>query len=145
MTHGCATKRAEEPVIYLDTSAMVKLVTAEPESGELIHWLNSHSDEVLATSAIGHIEFIRAARRLGAAASAAAQRVASMTDTLVLADTIATAATTIGATALRALDAIHLATADLHRSRLSAFCVYDHRLLAAARVAELPTVTPGIT
>ena len=68
-----------------------------------------------------------------------------MTDTLVLTDTIATAATTIGAAELRTLDAIHLATADLHRSRLSAFCVYDHRLLAAARVAQLPTVVPGIT
>jgi predicted nucleic acid-binding protein len=132
-------------VIYLDTSAMVKLVTAEPESGELIRWLNGHSDEVLATSTIGHIELIRAARRLGAAATAAAQRVASMTDTLVLTDTIATAATTIGAAELRTLDAIHLATADLHRSRLSAFCVYEHRLLAAARVAQLPTVAPGIT
>jgi len=132
-------------VIYLDTSAMVKMVTAEPESGELIRWLNGHSDEVLATSAIGHIELIRAARRLGAAATAAAQRVASMTDTLVLTDTIAAAATTIGAVELRTLDAIHLATADLHRSRLSAFCVYDHRLLAAARVAQLPTVAPGIT
>ena len=132
-------------MIYLDTSAMVKLVTAEPESGELIRWLNSHSDEVLATSTIGHIELIRAARRLGAAVSAAAQRVASMTDTLVLTDTIATAATTIGAAELPTMDAIHLATADPHRSRLSAFCVYDHRLLAAARVAGLPTVAPGVT
>jgi predicted nucleic acid-binding protein len=132
-------------VIYLDTSAMVKLVAAEPESGALISWLNRHTDEALATSAVGHIELIRAARRIGDAAAAAAQRLASTTDTLVLTDTIAAAARTIGPPELRTLDAIHLATADMHRSRLSAFCVYDHRLLVAARVQQLPVVAPGVT
>jgi uncharacterized protein with PIN domain len=63
-------------VIYLDTSAMVKLVTAEQESPALINWLNAHPDEHLATSAIGHIELIRAATRAGAAATAAARTVA---------------------------------------------------------------------
>jgi len=71
--------------------------------------------------------------------------VASTTDTLVLTDTIAAAARTIGPPELRTLDAIHLATADVQRSRLSAFCVYDDRLLAAARVQQLPVVAPGIT
>ena len=59
-------------MIYLDTSATVKLVTAEQESPALINWLNAHPDEHLATSAIGHIELIRAATRAGAAATAAA-------------------------------------------------------------------------
>ena len=58
-------------MIYLDTSATVKLVTAEQESPALINWLNVHPDEHLATSAIGHIELIRAAARAGAAATAA--------------------------------------------------------------------------
>jgi uncharacterized protein with PIN domain len=74
-------------VIYLDTSATVKLVTAEQESPALINWLNDHPDEHLATSAIGHIELIRAATRAGAAATAAARTVASTIDTLVLTDT----------------------------------------------------------
>jgi predicted nucleic acid-binding protein len=52
-------------VIYLDTSATVKLVTAEQESPALINWLNDHPGEHLATSAIGHIELIRAATRAG--------------------------------------------------------------------------------
>jgi hypothetical protein len=76
-------------VIYLDTSATVKLATAEPESPALINWLNDHPDEHLATSAIAHIELIRAATRAGAAATAAARTVASTIDTLVLTDTIA--------------------------------------------------------
>ena len=68
-------------MIYLDTSAMVKLVAAEPESAELIEWLNGRPDEALATSAIGHIELLRAARRIGQAAVLAAQRIANGIDT----------------------------------------------------------------
>ena len=130
-------------MIYLDTSATVKLVTAEQESPALINWLNAHPDEHLATSAIGHIELIRAATRAGAAATAAAARtVASTIDTLVLTDTIAAIAATIPPAELRTLDAIHLATAHAHRHSLTAFCVYDRRLLDAAESQDLPTVSP---
>jgi len=130
-------------VIYLDTSATVKLVTAEQESAALINWLNAHPDEHLATSAIGHIELIRAATRADAAATAAAARtVASTIDTLVLTDTIAAIAATIPPAELRTLDAIHLATAHAHRHSLTAFCVYDRRLLEAAESQDLPTVSP---
>ena len=104
-------------MIYLDTSATVKLVTAEQESPALINWLNAHPDEHLATSAIGHIE-------------------------LVLTDTIAAIAATIPPAELRTLDAIHLATAHAHRHSLTAFCVYDRRLLEAAESQDLPTVSP---
>jgi len=129
-------------VIYLDTSATVKLVTAEQESPALINWLNVHPDEHLATSAIGHIELIRAATRAGAAATAAARTVASTIDTLLLTDTIAAIAATIPPAELRTLDAIHLATAHAHRHSLTAFCVYDRRLLEAAQSQDLPTVSP---
>ena len=130
-------------MIYLDTSAMVKLVAAEHESAELIDWLNGRADEALATSAIGHVELVRAARRIGHAAVLAAQRLADTIDTLLLTDSIAAMARTIGPPELRNLDAIHVATAVVHRSRISAFCAYDVRLLAAAAIAELPVTAPG--
>jgi predicted nucleic acid-binding protein len=129
-------------VIYLDTSATVKLVTAEQESLALIDWLNAHPNEHLATSAIGHIELIRAATRAGAAAAVAARTVASTIDTLVLTETIAAIAATIPPAELRTLDAIHLATAHAHRHSLTAFCVYDRRLLEAAQSQDLPIVSP---
>ena len=129
-------------MIYLDTSATVKLVTAEKESPALINWLNAHPDEYLVTSAIGHIELIRAATRAGAAATAAAHKIASTIDTLVLTETIAAIAATIPPAELRTLDAIHLATAHAHRHSLTAFCVYDRRLLEAAESQRLPTVSP---
>jgi predicted nucleic acid-binding protein len=130
-------------VIYLDTSAMVKLVAAEPESAELIEWLNGRPDEALATSAIGHIELLRAARRIGQAAVLAAQRIANGIDTLLLTESIAAMACAIGRAELRTLDAIHLATAAVHRERISTFCAYDVRLLAAAEAEELSVTAPG--
>lgn len=130
-------------MIYLDTSAMVKLVTAEQESPALIDWLNANPDENLATSVIGHIELVRAAGRVGAAAVAVAHKLASTIDTLILTDTIAAVAATISPTELRTLDAIHLATAHTHRGGLIALCAYDHRLLEAAASQDLPTVSPG--
>jgi predicted nucleic acid-binding protein len=129
-------------MIYLDTSATVKLVAAEEESAALIDWLNAHPDESLVTSAVGHIELIRAAARTGPKAAALARNVASTTDTLVLTDAIASAAAMIPPPELRALDAIHLATAHIHRKSLTAFCAYDRRLLEAAESQGLPTVSP---
>ena len=111
---------------------MVKIVAAEPESQALINWLNSHLDEPLATSTVGHLELIRAAARTGPAATAAARNLASTIDTLVLTDAIASLAATIPPTELRKLDAIHLARAHTHRRNLAAVCAYDRRLLEAA-------------
>ena len=44
---------------------------------------------------------------------------------------------------LRALDALHLASALAIRHDLSAFVSYDKRLLTAAEEAGLPVVSPG--
>lgn len=129
-------------MIYLDTSAMVKLVVAEPESPALIAWLNSHLDEHLATSAIGHIELLRAAGRAGAAATAAARDLASTVDSLVLSETISAVAASIPPAELRTLDAVHLATALTHRHSLTALCAYDRRLLDGAESHGLTTVSP---
>jgi predicted nucleic acid-binding protein len=128
-------------MIYLDTSASLKLVAAEEESAALIDWLNAHPDENLVTNAIGHIELLRAAARMGPNAVALARNVASTIDTLVLTDSIAAAAATTLAE-LHTLDAIHLATAYTHRKTLTAFCAYDRRLLEAAESQGLPTVSP---
>ena len=130
-------------MIYLDTSASVKLVVDEEESVALIGWLNARPEQSLATSVIGHIELMRAAARMGPAAVARARVVASTIDALVLTDTIAAAtAEGISLGTLRTLDAIHLATAQVHRAVLTAFCAYDRRLLEAAVSHDLPAVSP---
>lgn len=130
-------------MIYLDTSAIVKLVAAEEESAVLIDWLNAHPDENLVTSAVGHVELIRAAARIGPQAVALVRNVAATIDTLVLTDAIAAVAATSPPAELRTLDAIHLATAHIHRKSLAAFCAYDRRLLDAAELHGLPTGFPA--
>ena len=130
-------------MIYLDTSAAVKLVAVDEESAALIDWLNAHPDENLATNAIGHIELIRVAARAGPNAAALARNVASTIDTLVLTDTIASAAATIPPAELRTLDAIHLAAAASMRGSLAAFVTYDKKLGAAAKEAGLPALSPA--
>ncbi len=44
---------------------------------------------------------------------------------------------------LRAIDAIHLASALVLRRELTTFVSYDKRLLAAAKEAGLPTASPA--
>lgn len=129
-------------MIYLDTSAMVKLVVAEPESAALIDWLNEHDIEPLVTSVIGRIELLRAAMRVDAAGTAAARQLLASVDGLILTDEIVEQAGALAPSELRTLDAIHLATALVYRRSITALCAYDHRLLAAARVHGLPVVSP---
>jgi predicted nucleic acid-binding protein len=48
-------------VIYLDTSALTKLLVAQPETPELRAWLTAQSGqgEYAATSALGRVELMR--------------------------------------------------------------------------------------
>jgi predicted nucleic acid-binding protein len=130
-------------VIYLDTSAIVKVVVTESESAALVDWLNDKNDSAWVTSVIGRIEVMRAANRVGHATAAAARRLLESIDTLVLTDAIVTLAESIGPPELRTLDAVHLATAQIYRPNLDAFCVFDRRLFAAAEAQQLPVVAPG--
>lgn len=50
-------------MIYLDSSAVVKLVRREPCSGELVAWLNARSTSPLISSALVEVEVPRALRR----------------------------------------------------------------------------------
>lgn len=130
-------------MIYIDTSALVKLVVAEQESSHLIDWLNSRQDQPLVTSVVGHIELVRVAGRVGEVETAAAQHLAATVDALTLSDSIASYAATLSLATLRTLDAIHLATAHEYRQDLSTLCAYDHRLIEAARSHRLPVTSPG--
>lgn len=131
-------------MIYLDSSALVKLVVEERESVALEEWLASSADSPWTCSEIGPLEVVRAVRHLSPAAVGAARQVCGRCDLVSLTADTLRAAQEIGPPLLRSLDALHLASAARLGSDLSVFVSYDRRLLGAARDAGLTTVAPGL-
>ena len=121
-------------MIYLDTSALAKLIVRETETATLSRWLRQHATQLWVTSIIGRIELVRVARRF--AADGARLLLAGL-DTVPLVEHVADVAQTTGSVTLRTLDAIHLASALSVRDDLIAFCCYDRRLLGVAGDAGL--------
>ncbi|MGI8946993.1 MAG: type II toxin-antitoxin system VapC family toxin [Ornithinimicrobium sp.] len=131
-------------MIYLDSSAAMKLVWSEEETTALIEWLERAPDEPVITSELGRVEVLRAARRLGdEAVTAQARAVIAEFDLIALDRTVKDLACDIADPPLRTLDALHLASALVVREHLSAFVAYDHRLATAARDAGLEVAAPG--
>lgn len=129
-------------MIYLDSSALMKLVRAEAETASLQQWLRTQSEVAVATSALARVEVLRAARRVGGEALTEAQAVIGDIDLVPLDQGVQDLACDIGEPLLRTLDAVHLASAVLLKGELTAFVAYDHRLASAAQAAGLPTTTP---
>jgi predicted nucleic acid-binding protein len=65
--------------IYLDTSALVKLLVAEGESQALKHFLGAHADDSVFSAALVRAELIRAVAPNGAQAIADARDLLSWT------------------------------------------------------------------
>ena len=128
-------------LLYLDSSALVKLVVAEPESRALRELLTSWPERV--TSAIARIEVARAARRVGRGAVRRAEAVVGRITLVELDDAVLELAASLDPATLRILDAIHLATALTLGDDLGALCAYDARLVEAASAAGIEVLTPA--
>lgn len=129
-------------MIYLDTSALVKLVYEEAESAALEHWLLLQN-ETPATSVVGQVELLRVCRRMDPAGLPAAGLLLADMAIIPLAGWIIETAENIGPPTLRTLDALHLAAAFGMGDALTGFVVYDKRLRDAALHIDLPVMTPG--
>lgn len=135
-------------LFYLDSSALVKLVRAEPETDALRAFL-ANAD--LLSSELALTEVPRAIHRAAAfdrslAPEPLLTRAGEVLDAVALlpADRpLLAAAGALEEPVLRALDAIHLVAA-IDLSPIDAFVSYDERQSAAARLAGLRTVQPGI-
>ena len=128
-------------MIYVDNSALVKLVLPEAESSSMIEFAAKF--DTLVTSTIGAIEFRRAVKRHYAQQLWAVERVLAEMTILELSHEVRRTAELLEPTILRTLDTIHLASALVIREELEAFVAYDERLLEAARLAGIPTASPG--
>jgi predicted nucleic acid-binding protein len=129
-------------MLYLDTSALVKLVLTEPESSVLAGVVRTGPGMI--SSALARIEVIRAVRRKGPVEEKSARLLMASVDSVDITDQIINEAGRIGRLQLRSLDAIHLATALELRSALTGFVAYDRRLLDAAAALGLRPMSPGL-
>jgi predicted nucleic acid-binding protein len=130
--------------VYLDASAIVKLVADEPETGALIAALARWPDRV--SAAIASAEVQRALWRIKAARALLA-RAEAVLDGLVLVrvdDAVLARAAGFKDPHLRTLDAVHLAAALTLGDDPAAFITYDVRLARAADRLRLPVQHPGV-
>ena len=130
-------------LLYLDSSAIVKLVAREPETDALVERLRTGAD--LVSSALARVEVARAVRRAGIP-GVDLPRAEAVLDALALLridEAVLDAAGLMDPPDLRSLDAIHLASALSLGEALGALVTYDAQLASAARTSGLEVLAPS--
>jgi predicted nucleic acid-binding protein len=130
-------------LIYLDTSAFLKTLLAEPQSDALSAYLTSFGSPRFVSSALLAVEARRSVLR--AEPTSLPRLDLELLDVIQvdLTGVVLETASRLPDPMLRALDAIHVATALLIRDDLEVLVSYDHRMLAAAAAHGLPTASPA--
>jgi len=121
-------------VIYLDTSAAVKTLFAEADS-ESIRALFA-DEQPFVSSRVFELEVHSAAARRGVAEERAAELVRKVT--LVAVDDAVVDAALAAGSALRTLDALHLATALQLGGVVETMLSFDKELLEQAQARGIP-------
>jgi predicted nucleic acid-binding protein len=130
---------AERP-LYVDTSALVKLAVAEPESKALRQYLRRNRPHV--TSALARTEVARALLPFGAETVDRGTAVLQRFELIRISDRVLRRAGALEPIALRSLDAIHLATAQLLQPGLRSIVTYEERMADAARALRIQVRAP---
>jgi uncharacterized protein len=127
-------------VLYLDSSAIVKLVAREPETPKLVDAVRA--DPAVISSALAWTEVIRATKRARGRV-ARAREVLEGIALVPIDDGILRGAADITPVGLRTLDAIHVATALSLGEDVGSLVTYDGRLAEAAAIAGIHVIAPG--
>jgi predicted nucleic acid-binding protein len=130
-------------MIYIDTSALVKLLFDEPESSALTYWLTLKNDIPKVSSDLSTVELLRTCQRIDESLADDARRLLDGVDLVPIDHAIVEQAAILIPRELRSLDAIHLASALSLNDDLTDFVAYDVRLYSAAARAGLPVVSPA--
>lgn len=130
-------------LVYLDSSALVKLVLPEAESSALLKSLDAWPARL--SSELSRVEVIRAVRRATSdpAAEGRAEDVLAGLHLLKIDSGILGRAARLDPRTLRSLDAIHLASALSLGDDLGSMVVYDAGLATAAAACGLKVAAPG--
>ena len=130
-------------MLYLDSAAVVKLVHSEPESETLRAWLAARAQTGWISSVLVEVESFRALARHSPRAISRLPAVLDLIEMVEIDQAIRTAAQKAAPGTVRALDAIHLATALRLGEQLTSFVTYDKRLADAAEGAGLRVDMPA--
>ena len=128
--------------IYMDTSALVKIVVAEDESQPLQSFLRERAEDSRFSAALARTQLIRAVAANGAQAIADARNFLGSLDTVVLTRQLLDDAGTLLPLRLRGLDAMRLVDARRAGDILTAVVSYDTRMLSAAADLGIATTSP---
>jgi len=131
-------KTAFEP-IYLDSSALVKLVAAEAETDALGRFLKVRPLQL--SCIIARVEVLRAAYTRDAVTVAQARHLLRGLILLQLDEQTLEVAAELKPVTLRSLDAIHIAAAL--EAEITDLITYDRRMAAAAESLGLRVLAPG--
>lgn len=125
---------------YLDSSAIVKLAVAEPESSALRRYLRRRKPYV--SSALARAEVGRALLPFGPSATRRVDAVLARIDLVRVNEKVLRAAGGLLPEGMRTLDAIHLATAQQLGEDLAHIVTYDARMKTAADALGLKVSAP---
>lgn len=128
-------------MIYLDTSALLKLVREEEHSDAFRGYLAQRPDPAV-SSVLVALETRRAVQRNTPELLPRADLVLGRVNLVGLNDAVVESAGRLPDPGLRSLDAIHVATALLLGDEVSVLVAYDKRMLAAAEAYGLPIASP---
>jgi predicted nucleic acid-binding protein len=132
---------AEQRLTYVDSSAIVKLAVAEPESKALRRFFSRRQPPV--SSALARTEVVRALMPSGTEAVSRGEEVLRRIQLVRVNDRVLRAAGRMQPLELRSLDAIHLASASVLGSSVKQIVTYDERMTSAAIAAGWSVAAPG--
>ena len=126
--------------VYLDSSALVKMVAVEAESDELDAFVGNRE---IVSSELARTEVMRTINRRYAGLVEPAEDFLDELSLMPIDRLVTMAAAWIRPWTVRSLDAIHLASAKMLEPGLEALVTYDRRMLDAGRLAGLRIASPG--
>jgi predicted nucleic acid-binding protein len=132
---------AEQRLTYVDSSAIVKLVVAEPESKALRRYLSRR--QPLVSSALARAEVARALLPSGPEAATRGEEALRRIQLLRINDRVLREAGLMEPADLRSLDAIHLASARHLGPSVKQIVTYDERMAQAARASGWSVAAPS--
>lgn len=130
-------------MLYLDPTAIMKLITQAPESPALHAYLRARTDTRWFTCTLSRADVLRDAAPHGPDTTDRARHVLAGLDLVAVTDRLLDAAIALTPAPRRTIDALHVAAALSAGPRLHALITYDPALATAAGAHHIEITHPG--